>query len=53
MNLKSKRLVVLIVSGVVFVVGICLKVDPISLGTGITLVTAPYLAVETIRKSDL
>lgn len=50
---KSKRLKVLIVSGFVFIIGIYLKLDPIALGTGISLVTAPYLAVETIRKSDV
>jgi len=47
----SKRLGVLIGSGLVFILGICLKCNPIELGTGITLVTAPYLAAETLRKS--
>jgi len=48
---KSKRLKVLMVSMIVFVVGIAFKIDPISLGTGITLLTAPYISAETFRKS--
>lgn len=47
--LKSKRFLVLGVCMIIFVVGICLKLDPISLGTGLTILTAPYLAAETIR----
>lgn len=50
---KSKRFLVLIGSAVVFIIGLIFKLDPISLGTGITILTAPYLVVETYRKSDL
>ena len=49
--LKSKRFLVLGVCVIIFTVGICLKVDPISLGTGLTILTAPYLAAETVRGS--
>ena len=48
---KSKRLKVLMVSFVVFVIGIFCKIDPMSLGTGLTLLTAPYIGAETYRKS--
>lgn len=49
---KSKRLKVLIASMLIFVVGICFKLNPIELGTGLTLLTAPYIGFETQRKSD-
>ena len=49
---KSKRLMVLIASMFIFVIGICFKLSPIELGTGITLLTAPYLAAETFRTSE-
>jgi len=39
------------ISFIIFVVGLCFKLDPISLATGITLLTAPYLTVETIKPS--
>ena len=48
---KSKRFWVLIGSGVIFVVGLYFRLDPIALGTGLTLLTAPYLAAETFRQS--
>jgi hypothetical protein len=49
---KSKRFLVLGVCMIIFIVGIILKADPISLGTGLTILTAPYLAAETIRGSN-
>lgn len=49
---KSKRLKVLIASMLMFTLGLCFKLDPIALGTGITMLTAPYLAAETYRKSE-
>lgn len=49
---KSKRLGVLIVSFITFIVGLFFKLDPVALATGITLVTAPYLGAETLRKSE-
>ena len=38
-------------SFIVFVIGICFKLDPIALGTGLTLLTAPYIGAETYRRS--
>jgi len=49
---KSKRLLVLIVSFITFVIGLAFKFEPISLATGLTILTAPYIGAETIRKSD-
>ena len=50
---RSKRFLVLILSMIIFIIGIIFKADPISLGTGLTLLTAPYLTAETIRGSTL
>ena len=49
---KSRRLKVLMASLILFVIGVIFHHDPIALGTGITLLTAPYLLAETTRKSE-
>ena len=50
---KSKRFLVLIISLVIYVVLlIIVKLDAISLATGLTLLVSPYLAAETIRQSN-
>jgi hypothetical protein len=49
---KSRRLLVLIVSFITFVIGLAFKFEPISLATGLTILTGPYIGAETIRKSD-
>lgn len=50
--LKSKRFITLLISMIVFIIGISVGSDPISLGTGITLVSAPYLTAESFRSSN-
>ena len=49
---KSKRFNVLLISVGIFILGMIIKIDVISLATGITILTTPYITMETIRKSD-
>jgi hypothetical protein len=49
---RSKRFITLILLLIVFIIGISLGADPVSLGTGLTILTAPYLASQTIRSSS-
>ena len=56
---KSKRLIITIsiltVNFIIFTIGMFVGIDPISIGTGLSLLNTPvyaYIMGETIRKSD-
>ena len=51
--LKSKRFFFTCISVIFFGIGLFVfKIDPIPLATGITTLLAPYLVVETIKRSE-
>jgi len=49
--IKSKRFLTLLICVVVYIIGLLNGAEPVALGTGLTILTAPYLTAETIRKS--
>jgi hypothetical protein len=49
---KSKRFLVLLLSVAIFVMGITIfKIDAINLATALTILTSPYLVVQSVRPS--
>ena len=51
--LKSKRFVITCISGIVFVSGVFFfHCEPFSLASGIGIILAPYLVVESYKPSN-